>query len=108
MPHQGVLSLSLGFGAAGCAGLAYVGSIATRIGHIAKDYVPAREDWIWNVILPAIVYGTLLGMAVLIWRRPEVSMYGVAVVSVLLMFIGIHNAWDIAVWNSIRKPDDST
>jgi hypothetical protein len=34
-------------------------------------------------------------------------MYGVAAVSVLLMFIGIHNAWDIAVWNSTRKDDRS-
>jgi hypothetical protein len=34
-------------------------------------------------------------------------MYGVAAVSVLLMFIGIHNAWDIAVWNGVRKLDDS-
>jgi hypothetical protein len=107
MPHQGVLSLSLGFGAAGCAGLTYVGCIAASIGRISKDYIPVREDWTWNVILPGIVYGTLFGMAVLIWRRPEVSMYGVAAVSMLLMFIGIHNAWDIAVWNSVRRLDDS-
>jgi hypothetical protein len=29
----------------------------------------------------------------------EILAYGVAAVSVLLIFIGIHNAWDIAVWN---------
>jgi hypothetical protein len=108
MPHQIVVSLSLAFGCVGCGGLAYVVSIAANIGQLSHSYMPVREDWIWNVILPAIVYGTLLAMAFLIWRRPQVSMYGVAVVSVLLMFIGIHNAWDIAVWNSIRKPDDST
>jgi hypothetical protein len=34
-------------------------------------------------------------------------MYGIAAVSVLLMFIGIHNAWDVAVWNSVRKQGDS-
>jgi hypothetical protein len=47
-------------------------------------------------------------MAFLIWRRPEAGMYGVAGVSMLLMFIGIHNAWDIAVWNTVRKKGDST
>ena len=108
MPHQGVLSLSLGFGLAGFAGLIYVAGIAVSIGRIASEYVPVHEDWIWNVVLPAMVYGALLAMALLIWRRPEVSMYGVAAVSLLLMFIGIHNAWDIAVWNSVRKQDDST
>jgi hypothetical protein len=106
MPHHGVVSLCLGFGIAGCAGLAYVGTIAASIGRITQDYMPVHEDWIWNVILPAIVYGTLLAMSVLIWHSPEVSMYGVAAASVFLMFIGIHNAWDIAVWNTVRKPDD--
>jgi hypothetical protein len=29
-------------------------------------------------------------------------------VSLLLMFIGIHNAWDIAVWNTVSgKKDES-
>jgi hypothetical protein len=35
------------------------------------------------------------------------TVYGVAAVSVLLMFIGIHNAWDVATWNSLRKSGDS-
>ncbi len=108
MPHQGVLSLSLGFGAAGLAGVIYVAVIAVGVGRIAGDYIPVHEDWIWNVVLPGIVYGALFATAFLIWRRPEASMYGVAAVSVLLMFIGIHNAWDVAVWNSVRKRDDST
>jgi hypothetical protein len=108
MPHQGVLSLSLGFGVAGLAGVIYVAVIAVGIGRIAGDYIPVHEDWIWNVVLPGIVYGALLATAFLISRRPEASMYGVAAVSVLLMFIGIHNAWDVAVWNSVRKRDDST
>jgi cytochrome bd-type quinol oxidase subunit 2 len=107
MPHQGPLSLSLGLGAAGAAGIIYIAFIGASIGRVASDYVPVREDWIWNVILPAAVYGVLAACAVLIWRRPEETMYGIAAVSVLLMFIGIHNAWDIAVWNSVRKHVDS-
>jgi len=66
------------------------------------------EDWLWNVILPAIVYGALLAVALLIWRWPHQSMYGAAAAVVLLMIIGIHNAWDIAVWNTIRRPVDPT
>jgi hypothetical protein len=26
---------------------------------------------------------------------------------VLLMTVGIHNAWDIAVWNSVNKQDET-
>ena len=108
MPHQGALSLSLGLGSAGAAGLIYVGVIAASIRRLASDYVPVREDWLWNVILPAIAYGVLLASALLIWRLPALSLFGIASVSVLLMFTGIHNAWDVAVWNSVRKQGDST
>jgi hypothetical protein len=103
MPNQGQLSLSLFFGAIGVGGLAYIGSIASGIRDLAGDYVPTPEDWIWNAILPAIDYGCLLAIAISIWPQPRWSMYGVAAAVVLLMVIGIHNAWDIAVWNSIRK-----
>jgi hypothetical protein len=106
MPRHGRLSLSLGLGAAGIAGLVYAGKIRTGIRSLASDYSPVADDWIWNVILPAIVYGVLLAAAMLVWRWPRHSMYGVAAAVVLLMIIGIHNAWDIAVWNTIRRPAD--
>jgi hypothetical protein len=105
MPRQSVLTLSLGFGAEGLAGLAYVGGVTAGIRRLLSDYVPEREDWIWNVILPAVMYGALLGCACLVWRRPEASLYGVAAVCVLLLFTGIHNAWDIAVWNVARRKE---
>jgi len=106
MPHQNLLSLSLAFGIAGAAGLLYIAHIAANIGRVSSEYVPVREDWIWNVILPLIAYGTLLAAAFLIWWLPERCMYAVAAVSVGLMFVGIHNAWDIAVWNSVGKQGD--
>jgi hypothetical protein len=107
MPHQGVPTLSLGFGITGAAGLVYIAVIGASIGHGSKEYVPVREDWIWNVVLPAMAYGVLFAAALLIWRRPEQCMYGVAAVSLLLLFVGIHNAWDIAVWNTVHKKGDA-
>jgi len=106
MPRHGPLSLSLGVGAAGLAGLVYAGKIRGGMLTLAPDYSPVLEDWIWNVILPAVVYGALLAQALLLWRWPRESMYGVAAAVVLLMIIGIHNAWDIAVWNTVRRPAD--
>ena len=106
MPRQSELSLSLGLGAAGAVGLVYIGVITAAMQRLAIDYEPVAEDWIWNVILPAMVYGALLATGLLIWRWPQQCMYGAATVVVLLMIIGIHNAWDIAVWNTIRPPVD--
>jgi hypothetical protein len=107
MPHHNQMSLSVAFGAGGFAGLLYVIQTAAGIRRIASDYVPVHEDWIWNVVLPAIVYAALFAAAFFIWSRPASCLYGVAAVSVLLMFIGIHNAWDVAVWNSVRKQDET-
>jgi hypothetical protein len=111
MPHHNQLSLSLAFGAAGSGGLIYVTLTGIGIGigirRVASDYVPVHEDWIWNVVLPAIVYAVLFAAAFFVWPRPEQSLYGVAAVSVLLMFIGIHNAWDVALWNAVRRQDES-
>ncbi|HXA36105.1 MAG TPA: hypothetical protein VNW26_07215 [Steroidobacteraceae bacterium] len=108
VPHHSVLSLSVGLGALGAAGVVYVASVGRSIAHLASDYVPVHEDWIWNAVLPAVAYGTLLAAAFLVWDRPNLSIYGVAAVSVLLMFVGIHNSWDVAVWNTVRKQKDST
>jgi hypothetical protein len=106
MPHQALWSLSAGFGAVGLFGLLYAGFIAVNIGRISTSYIPVIEDWLWNVVLPVIVYGTFLAIAFCIWRRLEACLYAAAAASLLLMFIGIHNAWDIAAWNVIRKNDD--
>jgi hypothetical protein len=105
VPRQTLLSAVLGIGGTGMAGLIYVGIIASRIRHSLGDYLPVGEDWIWNVILPSIAYGGLLAMAVVIWRRSDPELYGVAGASMLLLFIGIHNAWDIAVWMTLSGKD---
>jgi hypothetical protein len=63
------------------------------------------EDWIFNVILPYIVYLSLLAAAYWIWREPTEALYAVAVVTLILLFIGIRNAWDIAVWMTMAERD---
>ena len=72
----------------------------------ARGYVPVREDWVWNVILPTLVYACLFCMGLLVWHRPEQTLFGVAALSLILLFIGIHNAWDIAIWMTLQKKSD--
>jgi hypothetical protein len=106
VPGQNTLSLSLGFTMVGLGGVIYVGTVGAGIARITGAYVPVAEDWIWNAILPGIVYAGLLAGGLLIWRSVEFSLYMAAAVSVLLMIVGIHNAWDIAVWNTLRGKRD--
>ena len=107
MPRHTALTLSLGLGIVGLAGLTYMGAIALGIHRMKGSYVPGLEDWIWNVILPALCFCALLTMAFLFSTMPKQCPYGVAAAIMLLMIVGIHNAWDIAVWNSIKKQESS-
>ncbi|MBV8910477.1 MAG: hypothetical protein JOZ89_06930 [Gammaproteobacteria bacterium] len=104
MPHQHLISLSAGFALAGLAGMIYGGSIAGNMRRARGHYVPVLEDWLWNVILPTLVYGCLVVVAVMIWRWPAQTMYVVATLSLAMLFIGIRNAWDIAVWMTTHSP----
>jgi hypothetical protein len=103
MPSQQLWTVSAGFGIAGAVGLGICARIAFGLRHMPSDYRPVWEDWLWNLILPTVAYGALLLAADLIWYRRAASLYSVAAVSLLLLFIGIHNAWDIAVWMAISK-----
>jgi hypothetical protein len=104
MPHQRLVTLSAGLAVGGVAGVAYGGCIAAHMRRQGTAYVPVLEDWLWNVILPTAVYACLVLMAVLIWRWPAQSLYGVATLSLAMLFIGIRNAWDIAVWMTTHGP----
>jgi hypothetical protein len=68
------------------------------------QYVPVREDWVYNVILPTLAYAVLLVMAGLLWYHQTEALCGVAAATLGLLLIGIRNAWDIAVWMSINRP----
>lgn len=105
VPRQSTLSAGIGVGLAGFAGLIYVGVLLANFLHNLGKYVPVVSDWIWNIVLPGLSYGGLFAMGLLMRQDAEVALYGVAAASVMLLFIGIHNAWDIAVWMSLRKSD---
>ena len=78
-----------------------------------KSYEPELSDWIWFVSLPVLGYATLFVAGILVGRHLQGALYVVAVDALLLLYIGIHNAWDSAVFlaakNAQRHPsrDDS-
>jgi len=102
MPHHTASSLMVTLAATGGIGLVYVGVVAFSLSRMTEIYVPVREDWLWNVVFPALAYGMLATGGVFAAVLVRASMPTSAVALLLLLLIGIHNAWDIAVWNSVR------
>ena len=78
---------------AGFAGAVYV-LIVIRRARRQKGYRPVLEDWIWHAVLPFAAYAGLGVAALCLTRDPRPALSVVAVASLLLTFIGIHNAWD--------------
>ena len=108
MPHLHVVTLSCGFALGGAAGLIYVAWIAYQIGMSEIQYVPVAEDWIFNVIVPFLVHACLLLFAWLVWQHTQLTLFGVALITLILLFTGIHNAWDIAVWMAISRKSETS
>jgi len=52
------------------------------------------EDWAWHIVLPVLAYVALLGGALVLGRHDVVALFIVAAAALLLLFIGIHNAWN--------------
>jgi hypothetical protein len=102
IPRHSATPLALCVAATGIAGLALSAWVAFAARR-QSAYRPVLSDWTWHVALPLVAYGTLaLGGAVML-RRPPPALDLVAAASLLLLFIGIHNAWDSAVWIAAKR-----
>jgi hypothetical protein len=57
------------------------------------------EDWLFHALLPFASYATLAATACVARSHPRGAVFGVAAAALLLLFIGIHNAWDAATYH---------
>ena len=97
MPRHSMMSLLVSRLISGAAGVVYATIVILRSVR-QRSYQPELEDWIFHAILPAIAYITLFNASFFIVGSSENALVGVAASALLLLFIGIHNAWDAAVW----------
>jgi hypothetical protein len=57
-------------------------------------------DWIWFIGLPFAGYFLLLLSGIGVWLQAALALHGIAVALVLLLVVGIRNAWDMVIWVS--------
>jgi hypothetical protein len=103
MPRRGLVSLSLLLGA--CA---LVGAVVTIIAvwriMTFEQYKPVAEDWISHGLAPGICYLALLVAAIALPMVTELASYLIASTTLALLFVGIHNAWDVALYSATNMP----
>lgn len=91
-------------GLVGLLGLLYAISITWRLRR-QTAYKPQFEDWLCHSALPVGAYALMLASACLVLQFHLGGLFGVAAATLLLLFIGIHNAWDTAAWHVfVRLP----
>jgi hypothetical protein len=66
------------------------------------QYRPVLEDWIFHVCLPLGGYILLTVAAGLLPRSHLLALFGIAAFALLLLFIGIRNAWDTVTYVAVE------
>ena len=103
IPGQTALTLWVLLAGTGFAGLVYCVILLGRMLGKAFGYTPLASDWIWSILAPAAAYLALAGTGFMMPHRPTSSLYAVSGVAMLLLLIGIHNAWDVVVWITTER-----
>jgi hypothetical protein len=62
-------------------------------------YQPDFEDWLFHVLLPFAAYAVLAVSAYAARAYAREALFGVGAAVLLLLFIGIHNAWDAVTYH---------
>jgi hypothetical protein len=62
-------------------------------------YKPVFEDWLFHVLLPFSAYAILAFSAFIALSSARPALFIVGIGALLLLFAGIHNAWDAVTYH---------
>ncbi|HEV2319661.1 MAG TPA: hypothetical protein VGV18_07925 [Verrucomicrobiae bacterium] len=103
-PWHHLAPAAIFWGLLGLSGLAYSVIVIWRMRR-QTVYKPVFEDWLFHALLPLAAYGMLTGSSCVTASHQEAALYVVAAAVLLLLFIGLHNAWDTVIYHTfVRKP----
>ena len=103
VPWRAVSHAGLSLAAVGVAGIVYMAVVIRRARRQTR-YVPVLEDWLWHCAFPLIAYVTLLVAALALQQDPPMCLLWIGATALLLLFIGIHNAWDAVTYIATQQP----
>jgi len=88
------------WGILGVIGVVYSILVARRV-RTQTAYQPVFEDWLFHFLLPVVAYATLAISAY--EAHATKALFAVAAAALLLLFVGIHNAWDAVTYHVLVK-----
>jgi predicted membrane-bound spermidine synthase len=104
-PWRGIMPAAALWGLIGVSGAVYAVSVVRRM-RVQSIYRPQFEDWLFHVVLPLAAHTSLVLSAFAASSYTREALFGVGAAALLLLFIGIHNAWDSVAYHVlVNKPN---
>lgn len=105
MPWSGLAVVAGLCGVVGLFGAAYIALLIRRMRRQGA-YKPVAEDWFFRVALPLAAYVSLAASAFAVRSAARAALFAVGAAALLLLFVGIHNAWDNVTYIVFVKKRD--
>ena len=97
-PWQAIAPAAVLWGLLGFSGIVYAAVVARRMRRQVA-YKPVVEDWLFHLLLPLAAYITLAVTAFAAGSHVREALFGIGAAALLLLFVGIHNAWDAVTYH---------
>jgi hypothetical protein len=101
-PWQTLSSLSLLLGMVGL-GMVFYSIIVSRRMRRMPNYQSTLEDWLWYMALPLLAHILLFVAAFVLRENPALALYIVSSSMILLLLVGIRNAWDMVTFLAVER-----
>jgi hypothetical protein len=106
-PWQAIWVVAPLWGLVGLSGVVYAVTTARRM-RVQTTYRPVFEDWLFHALLPVAAYAMLALSAFAAPSHTREALFAVGAAALLLLFTGIHNAWDSVAFHVFSKRDADT
>ncbi len=104
-PWHSIGALALFWGLIGLSGITYTFIVARRM-RAQKIYKPVFEDWLFHVLLPFAAYAMMAVSALVARGSVRPALFAISGATVVLLFVGIHNAWDAITYHVFDQHDE--
>jgi hypothetical protein len=101
-PWQAFWGFRFSLGLLGLGMVSYLLLVMRRMRRI-PHYQPPLKDWLWYMAFPLSAYIVLIAAAITIPANPALALYVIGAAVVTLLFLGIHNAWDLVIYLAVER-----
>ena len=101
-PWQTFSSLSLLLGLLALGMVIYSLIVLRRMWRV-PNYQSTLEDWLWYMAFPLLAHVLLIVAAFVLPKNPSSALYIVGSAMMLLLLVGIRNAWDMVTFLAVER-----